>query len=119
MKYADVEKDIFLLVSEVGVRADIPIESEEFFTAIVENFSGSPDELLSHIKSNLNYWFRHLGKKPCWLQEPEWQFSNGKPMIFIGQINVSNVSQYFQNEAAFFCFWDPETGETKTIIQIS
>jgi hypothetical protein len=97
----------------------VPIESEEFFATLVSRFAGSKSDFLRYVKENLPSWFRFVSQPPRWLQEAEWQFSRGVPMVFVGQVDVSAGAQWFHDDASFFVFWDPETGETKVTIQVA
>jgi hypothetical protein len=39
------------------------------------------------------------------------------PMYFFGQIRLERC-EHFHDEAALYVFFDPKTGETKTVIQV-
>jgi hypothetical protein len=39
-------------------------------------------------------------------------------MYFLGQINLDDC-EYFHDEAAAYLFFDPTTGETRTVIQVA
>ncbi len=119
MTFDDVYVDLTEILSEIGAAPDVPIENEEFFDKKINEFHGSKDDFLKHTKSNMKNWFKSINKAPEWLQEPEWQFNNGRPMAFVGQHNVPYTGNYFSDDAAFYTFWDPETGETKTVVQVA
>lgn len=119
MTFDDLYLDLLAVVSEAYARPDVPIESEQFFAKFVEDFKGPPEECIAYIKEHLKDWFQHSGKPPVWIQDAEWQFSGGQPMLFIGQSDVSRTSGLFHDDASFYTFYSPETGELKTIIQIS
>lgn len=119
MTLDDLFEELIPMVSEVGALVDVPIESEDFFSNIIEQFEGTRKECLDYIKSNLKNWFKFVKKGPDWIQEAEWQFANGKPLVFVGQINIPKETGYFHDDAAFFIFWDTDSGETKTVIQVA
>ncbi len=119
MSLDDLSPDLWMIVSEVYARPDVPIESEGFFEDIANSFQGSKEECLSYIRNHVKNWFRCSNKPPTWIQEAEWQFSNGKPMIFVGQVDVSASSGLFHDDASFYTFYSPENDEIKTLVQVS
>ncbi len=119
MTLDDLYDDLIEVVSEAAAQVDIPIESEEFFSKIVKNFDGSKEECLMYIEANVKRWFRCITERPKWIQEAEWQFNNGNPMVFVGQVEVDPASGFFHDSAIFYLFWDSKTGETKTAIQVA
>lgn len=119
MNYDDVYLELLTTLSVIGVRPDLPIECEDYFTRMTEEFSGSQNEFINHVRENMRSWFRRLSDEPEWLQEPEWQFHHRKPMVFVGQLTVPHTGEFFTDTAAFFTFWDPDSGETKVLIQVA
>ena len=115
----DVYEDLIALVSEVGAQADVPAEAEAFFSELVAAFPGEREEFVQHARKNLRDWFRAVNAYPVWVQEAEWPFSNGRPMVFVGQIDVPAGKGLFHDDAAFYVFWDPETGDTREVIQVA
>lgn len=96
------------------------IESEKYFIKLLEKYKEyNNDELKKVLKEVLKKDFKLLNEQPDWIQDPEWQFNNGVPMIFVGQIEVKQNRKVFHDDAIFYVFWDSEDGETKTIIQLS
>jgi hypothetical protein len=119
MRLDDIYEELLRLTSEAAVRPDVPLESEQFFSALVDTFLGSKEECIEFIRSNLRVWFTSMTEGPRWLQEPEWQFSGGKPMVFVGQIDVPSSRGYFHDDASFYLFWDGDTGEEKVVVQVA
>jgi len=119
MTFNDVYEDLLVIVSEAGARPDMPYEAEIFFTQLVDGFEGSRDELLDHVRANVVTWFRSLDAPPDWLQDAEWAFFDGRPMVFVGQIELPPERTGLHDAAAFFVFWDREAGVTETVIQIA
>ncbi|EMS71392.1 hypothetical protein [Ruminiclostridium cellobioparum] len=93
------------------------IESEEYFIKLLKKCEG--DNLESWLRSAVSKNFLFLESRPEWIQGSEWQFSEGKPMMFVGQINLSPQKTGLHDDAVFYVFWDRESGETKTILQIA
>ena len=60
-----------------------------------------------------------IDRSPEWIQEAEWQFADGKPMVFVGQIDVPHAKGVFHDDASFFIFWSPDTGEVRGTIQVA
>lgn len=119
MTLDDVYSELLELVSPFGVQLTVPLEAEEFFGRQVESFDGPREELLEYIRAGLPDWFRVVGERPRWIQEAEWQFAGGKPMVFVGQIDVPAGKSVYHDDASFFVFVDPGSGETKTVIQVA
>ena len=120
MKLDEVYTELLELVSERGARIDVPIESERFFSGIVEGFEGSKQELLLFVQSHMGEWFRWATNPPDWIHEAEWQFTDsGKPMVFLGQLAIERSVSALHDEAAVFVFLDPSTSEVKTVVQVS
>ncbi len=119
MTLDDVYEELLGMVSEVGAQVSVPLESEEFFSGMVTEFTGSREQFLDFVRENLRRWFRTVHTSPQWIQEAEWQFSDGKPMVFVGQIDVPREKGLFHDDASFYVFWNPVTGETKNVIQVA
>ena len=115
MTLDDVCEELLPIVAEHGA---LPDESQEFFIHIVEGFTGSKEELLAHVRQHAKEWFPSVGELPRWVQNPDWQFWDGKQMAFVGQIDVPQSAGWFHDDASFFLFWDPQSGATETVIQV-
>ncbi|MDE7431572.1 MAG: hypothetical protein K2N34_06640 [Lachnospiraceae bacterium] len=94
------------------------IESENYFMELVSKYEFEEDNFMELLRRDIEREFRVIDKRPEWLQNPEWQFNNGKPMEFIGQIDIERNSIGLNSDATFYIFWDRETGETKMIMQM-
>jgi len=70
--------------------------------------------LQSWLKEKIKTDFRYLKKQPKWLQSPEWPVENGKPMVFLGQIDISELSH---DDAQAYLFFDEERKTFYTITQ--
>ena len=91
------------------------VESEKYFIKLLKGFDGS--DLTEWLRNAVRKDFLFIEKKPAWIQGSEWQFSDGKPMMFVGQINLPPQKKVFHDDAAFYVFWNQDTGET--VIQIA
>ena len=119
MQLEDVINEILLIVYDFGALPDVPIEGEEFFRKIVSEFAGDKDALLGFIRRQSPIWFSSFSRPPQWVHEPEWQYNNSRPMIFVGQINITTRNRYIHDDSSFYLFWDPTTGDMKSIAQVS
>lgn len=68
-------------------------------------------EKKKHAKKQLKQMFRLSGKKPDWVQEPEWPVLNGTPLRFVSQKKYGDLFSY--------CFVDDLTGEQTIIEQLA
>jgi hypothetical protein len=97
------------------------IEAEDFFSGILSAYQGDSNKeaLVAWLEKQLSKEFISLNETPHWIQGYEWQFANGKPMIFVGQLDLriprgSIASQYFHDDTSFYIFIAP--GESPRII---
>ena len=111
----DVYEELIPIFANEGALPD----ETDFLIQIIEGFTGTKEELLAYVRKNVKQWFKSIGETPLWIQNPKWQFSGGKPMVFVGQIDVPQSEGWFHDDASFFLFWDPETGATETVIYSS
>lgn len=74
-------------------------------------------ELKEWLKGRLKELFRYYRNPPRWIQSPAWPITGSRPMYFLGQIKLHDC-EYFHDEAAAYLFFDPATGETRTVIQV-
>jgi hypothetical protein len=116
----DVYEELLTIVSERGARVDVPIESERFFSRLVEGFQGTREQLIEYVRANVPRWFRWTGQPPEWIQDAEWQFTDdGRPMVFLGQVDVPARSGILHDDGRVYVFIDPKGGEVKTITQVA
>jgi hypothetical protein len=74
-------------------------------------------ETLKHwLHAQLLERFKYVKEPPEWLQNPGWPINEHGPLVFLGQIEVTN---YFHDSAAAYVFHDPVSGATETIIQVA
>jgi hypothetical protein len=104
---------------EFGFDPTSSVEMESYFAKLILTYSGSQNDLHSWLGANIKETFRCVGKKPEWIQNPNWCIEAGRPMWFVGQINIPVESGVFHDDASFYIFWNPETGSVKGVIQVS
>lgn len=86
---------------------------EQLLSQIDPNLS--KQKMKSWLKEKIKKWYPHM-KIPKWIQSPNWPFSNGKPMMFMGQVNLDN-STCFHDTTSLYVFFCIDTGEYKVIKQ--
>lgn len=119
MELDDIYEELLVLVSGYGAQVDTPIESEHFFETLIKEFHGTQSEFLLFVQDNLPHWFRSVPENgPNWIQDAEWQFHDGKPMLFLGEIKVPKSAGVFHDDAAVFIFLS-ESGISKSVIQVA
>ena len=116
MTFDEMIPDLFDIIPRFGARPDVPIEAEEFFTALVARFD-SREECRKHLEQNAGKWYRSLEEPPDWIQDPDWPWFKGRPMVFVGAIDAPRGT--FHDDARFYVFWSPEVGVTDCIIQVA
>jgi len=99
------------ICAQYQVDPSASLESEKFFRNLLAQYNGSSDvESLSEwLNEQIHHWFIALGERPKWIQSSEWQFIDGIPAIFAGQIDVSTeenerASKIFHDDTSFYVF---------------
>ncbi|WP_338509919.1 hypothetical protein VRC22_24385 [Pseudomonas poae] len=75
----------------------------------------SQKDLQSWLKEKIKTDFRCHKTQPKWLQGPEWPIENGKPMVFVGQLDISELSH---DSAQAYLFFDDDKKTFHTITQV-
>lgn len=104
----DHDNTYFLLVNvchEFGVSPSIPIESEDYFRELLKSYDGYMDEasVLSWLREKVSQRFVSIRERPKWIQEPEWPIAEGKPLMFVDQIDIDG-SDVFHDSTSFYVF---------------
>lgn len=107
------------LGNEFSFDPSCSMESEKYFLNLLSKYQNMDGDLVTLLREDIKKDFRVLDKKPRWIQDPEWQFNNGRPMEFVGQLEIKQEKTGLHDDAIFYVFWDRETGITKTIIQVA
>ncbi len=120
----EVRRVLFDVAGRLGFYPDGGPESEPFFRRRADGYAErtAVDGAAARewLVEQLEMGFRALRERPRWIQDPDWQFRNGEPMLFVGQLDVpAGTTRLFHDDAAFFVFWSPEEGVTETIIQVA
>jgi len=116
MKFDDVFAAVLAVADRFGVRAD---NHEEFFDSILEDYRGDSAGLERWLSERIPRLFSVLGDRPVWIQEEDWPTtSDGHPLTFVGQFNVSSGTlPAFHDDVAFYVFVDPASGESEIVLQ--
>ena len=95
--------------SQHEVDPSVPLESEKFFRALLSKYDGAEDteSVTSWLDDQISRSFISLGERPRWIQNYEWQFVDGAPAIFVGQIDVATqdseiASQIFHDDTSIY-----------------
>ena len=75
-----------------------------------------PAQLKRWLKVRILERFRFISKPPRWLQSPAWPIGPNGPLVFVGQLSISD---YFHDKAEVFVFHDPTAVTCSTIIQVA
>ncbi|PSJ36814.1 hypothetical protein [Allosphingosinicella deserti] len=59
--------------------------------------------------------FRYLKRPPKWLQTAMWPCENGRPLMFVGQMDVGDL---MHDDAQLYVFFDPEVKAFHTLLQV-
>ena len=108
--------NLLAVVSNVG--ADITSECEQFLSELRTTFQGTDEEFVQHVQANVDRWFRVINSFPAWIQNADWQFHRGKPMVFVGETPIPKAAGLFHDDACVFVFLSDD-GVTKCVIQVS
>lgn len=94
------------------------IDSENYFKNLIKSINYTTiQDLIVSLEKIIKKDFIVMNKAPHWIQGSDWQFNNGKPMIFIGQISKGYNNLGISCDMVFYVFYDPTDGCVKTIIQ--
>jgi hypothetical protein len=112
----EIYSDLLAAVSNVG--ADLTGDCEQFLSDLRTSFQGTDEEFVQHVQANVDRWFRVVNSFPEWIQNADWQFHRGKPMVFVGATPIPKAAGLFHDEACVFVFLSDD-GVTKCVIQVS
>lgn len=91
---------------------DIP---EEYLEKMVESVrQDGGGNLLPSLRKAIKEKFLYIKKPPKWLQSPQWMFSNGEPLKFIGQTDITDIRH---DTAQLYIFYDEKNDRFLTIEQ--
>ena len=104
---------------EYGFDPTSSIEMEDFMMSMLSEFSEQNGDLQEWMRSRLKGCFRCVKDSPVWIQNPDWQVESGRPMWFVGQVDIPAAQGVFHDDASFYIFWDNETGAIRCVMQVS
>lgn len=89
------------------------IEDEEF---LIKMLNMAPKELSNNetekwYREKLNEFFKYDDKPPKWIQNSEWPIIEGKPLVFLKQVDDPE-----NNSRTLYYFYDSET-KTETVVE--
>lgn len=105
-----------------SVNPSSSLHAESFFRELLTIYPGTSniEEIVQWLEEMIANNFICIKERPKWIQGPEWPFSNGRPMLFVGQIDVSindnPLLQVFHDDTSFYLFITND-GETTVITQ--
>jgi len=71
-------------------------------------------ELQAWIKEEIKNEFRCLKSPPKWLQAPCWPLEDGKPLIFVGQLDAGDL---MHDTSCVYVFFNPANNTFSTLTQ--
>ena len=108
--------DIYSLLIEVckpyGVDPSASIDAEEFFRNLLSAYDGFDDATIiaAWMDDQVSRNFVSLSARPRWIQECERAYHEGRPMIFVGQIDLNQaerervVPTLYHDDTSFYLF---------------
>lgn len=105
----------YLLLMNVCVRFGLTpsssIQTEAYFRQLLLEFEtlNEAPPLETWLSTELPRRFPALGFRPQWLQGSEWPVVDGRPMVFVGQIDLSisenpSVGEWFHDDTSVYVF---------------
>ena len=110
---------LYQLGKEFQFDPNFPQEMEIYFVELIQEAQMSNQNVALWLRERVTEDFICLGVPPKWRQNPEWQISDGKPMLFVGQIDVPQSASAFHDDSSFYVFLEKEGRGTKVVIQVS
>lgn len=118
MDYDDVYELLVRMGLKYDFRPDIPLEAESLMRDLVASYNGPEQDFSLWLETEVKSRYRSIGRRPEWIQDPDWPLAEARPMVFVGQIDVpSGATQHLKHDASFYVFWDPLTGRTAVVVQ--
>ena len=118
---SDIPGEILALLLDIGRDLGIDplgsIGSETYFLQLLRTAPDDPAALPAYLRGAMERDFPVIEAYPRWLQGAEWPFREGRPLCFVGQLDAAVRRDGCLRRTAFYVFWNPQTGESKTIQQ--
>ena len=112
--------DLYILISlgkKYGFDPLSSIECEEYLLELLQKYDERLGDKYSYIENAISKSFISYEHKPNWVQTADWQFDMAKPMLFVGQKEITMVNGQITFNYTFYIFWNTTTGKVKTVIQ--
>ncbi len=99
------------------------IASEEYYKNLLQEYDGdyNMEQLRVWLNERISKLYIALEKRPRWIQNEAWPFHGGKPMIFVGQIDISvghnEAAKHFHDDTTFYVFYVLNTSIYEVIVQ--
>ena len=100
------------------------LEAEDYFRNLLATYDGTFEEesqFMNWLDKIVSGNFIALNKRQQWIQNSEWPFEDGEPMIFVGQIDISRnsglASEFFHDDTTFYVFIPHSKGKPRVIMQ--
>jgi len=94
------------------------LEVQRYAQQLIEQFNMDRAEFKNYLREHFSRDFKCVADPPVWYQGGTWPFSNGLPMLFVGQVRMPADRSLFHDEAMFYVFVD-KTGRVETIMQVA
>ena len=95
----DVERLHTLLLNAQPAWLNAPTD---YASGLLGELSGTRKEQQGQLKKLLLERFRYMKKPPKWLQDAVWPIIDGKPLVFVGQMDISPLSH---DQAQLYVFF--------------
>ncbi len=87
----------------------------KYFQEIGATFDGNnKKDVKQKIKEKVLSDFKSIKSAPKWIQDEFWPFLDGKPMLFIGELDMGNLLHDTSN---VYVFYDQSSNTFKNIVQ--
>ena len=107
----DVARGRFTIGRHYGIDPGISDETRRYMWALAGRYrgDGAAADFERWLEEEIPRRFVALAERPRWIQQPEWPFSEGQPMIFAGQIDIATderaeARQLFHDDTAIDIF---------------
>jgi len=88
--------------------------SDEVYVEIRQSAAGLVGaDLISFMKGEIDKRFVCLGKPPKWMRDEFWPVSDGEPLIFVGQLDISKI----RHDTSYVYVFLSKSGKYTTIEQ--
>jgi hypothetical protein len=106
-----------------AVEPSMSVESEQFFRQMLALYEGDTEKeaMATWLDEQIAKSFRAIAESPSWIQGSAWQFFDGKPMLFVGQVDISlkstpTAKEHFHDDTSFYVFIDGK-GNSSVVMQ--